>query len=113
MQGKFGFGSFSSFTGADGKKRKIDELPEYLEDRRKNGITVKTKLNVGDIVKVKGLPDYIIVKYVDYEIKGVGIVDYAGLKVGSEDTKRLSIFYQYEIEKIIKKNNKEEKEEER
>lgn len=109
MKEKFNFENFSSFT-VNGKTRKIDDLKNHLTESYKNRITVNTKLNIGDVVKLKDRPYEVIVENVDYEIDGIGKVDYLGRKTNQEDNKILCFFYQYEIEEIIKRNNKERNE---
>ena len=50
-----------------------------------------------------------LVKYVDYEIQGIGKVDYAGEKLGKDEKGRLYFFNQKDIEKIVQKINEEER----
>ena len=79
MQDIFNLNHFSSFT-VNGKKRNIEELEGHLNELVQKGITVKTRLNIGDIVKLKGREYTVVIEYVDYEMEGIGKVDYASLE---------------------------------
>lgn len=95
----FRFSDFSTFK-KDGKKEKIDKLEEYLKRTNKENITYEGKLNIGDEVKLKGVNYTVIVEYVDYEIPGVGRVDYAGKRKDKQE-ELLCLFNQKDIEKVI------------
>ncbi len=105
---RFSFSQFSSVT-VNGKKKSAEEYEKYLKEKEKQGITVKEKLSVGDKVKIKKLDSMMLVKYVDYEIQGIGKVDYAGEKLGKDEKGRLYFFNQKDIEKIVQKINEEER----
>lgn len=104
MQEKFGFDHFYSFKAPDGKTRNIDDLEEYLRNQSKK-IKVKRKLKKGDVVKLYGRNYYVVVEYIDYEMNGIGKVDYAGRRIDGKEENMLSIFNQSEIEKIIQPVN--------
>lgn len=113
MQDGFNFNHFSSFT-VDKKKRKITELESYLNKSDENERTIKTKLNIGDIVKLKGRKYEVVVEYIDYEMKGIGKVDYAGRRSDGKEQNLLCIFNQNEIDLVVQhsneiSNNKEER----
>lgn len=112
MEDKFNFNSFSSFI-VDGKKRDISELRDYLIDDDKNGKIVEQQLGIGDKVKLKGRDYTVIIKYINYNMPGIGVVDYAGIRDDGKGENLLSIFNQSEIEKIIAKNENEINKEER
>ena len=102
---EFNFNHFSSFT-VNGKKKDISELNDYLIDQNINGIVIQKKLNVGDKVKLKGRDYVVVVKYINYEMPGIGVVDYAGIREDGNNENLLSVFNQSEIENVIfdKKN---------
>ena len=113
MEDKFDLNYFSSFT-VDGKKRNMEELEGYLNELNQKGITVKTRLNIGDIVKLKGRKYEVVVEYIDYEMKGIGKVDYAGRRSDGKEQNLLCIFNQNEIYLVVQhsneiSNNKEER----
>ena len=100
------FSDFSSFH-ADGKTYDIDELENYLTEQRKNP-KIKEKLRIGDVVKLQGRDYEVVIEYVDYEVKDIEKVDYAGKRADGLEPNSLSLINQYEIEKIIRKHSDEE-----
>ena len=109
MQDIFNLNHFSSFT-VNGKKRNIEELEGHLNELVQKGITVKTRLNIGDIVKLKGREYTVVIEYVDYEMEGIGKVDYAGKRTDGKEANLLCVFNQNEIDSIVKISNKKEEE---
>lgn len=112
MEDKFNFNHFSSFT-VDGKKKDISELGNFLNEMNNKGITVERKLNVGDRVKLKGRNYVVIVKYINYEMPGIGMVDYAGTREDGKEGNLMCIFNQSEIENVIFSKEKDLEGEER
>ncbi len=108
MEDEFNFKHFSSFK-VDGKNKDINELGDFLKENDKKGITVTKKLNIGDKVKLKGRDYVVIVQNIDYEMPGLGRVDYAGIREGEEKENLKCIFNQSEIEEVVfeKENNLE------
>lgn len=100
------FSHFSCFN-ADGKTYDIDGLENYLTEQRKNP-KIKEKLRIGDVVKLQGRDYEVVIEYVDYEVKDIGKVDYAGKRADGLEPNSLSLINQYEIEKIIRKHSDEE-----
>lgn len=94
----FKFSEFSSFSD-NGKVEDINKLEEHLTKMDKAGISYKQKLKIGDRVKLKGLDYIVIVQHVDYEIPEIGVVDYAGKKIGEEEY--LCLFNQKDIESVL------------
>ena len=108
MDNNFGFDHFSSFIGSDNKRRKIEDLKNYLEEIKVKNITVVDEIDIGDIVKLKNRDYNVVVRFKDY-ISSNGIkTDFAGEKTNGEDQGYLVLFDRYEIERIIQKKNKEE-----
>lgn len=62
-----------------------------------NQITYPEKLQPGDIVKLKNSDYTILIKYVDYQIPNIGVIDYAGSKIEIPSS-RLVLFNQKDIE---------------
>lgn len=112
MENKFNFNHFSSFT-VDGKKKDISELNDFLKEIDNNEKTVKRKLNIGDKVRIKGRNYVVIVQYIDFEMPGIGMVDYAGIREDGKEENLLCIFNQSEIESVISSCEKDLDEEER
>ena len=76
-----------------------------MTEQRKNP-KIKEKLRIGDVVKLQGRDYEVVIEYVDYEVKDIGKVDYAGKRADGLEPNSLSLINQYEIEKIIRKHNK-------
>ncbi len=112
MEDEFNFNHFSSFT-VDGKRKNISELKDFLVEENNSGITVTTKLKIGDKVKLKGRNYIVIVQYIDYEMPGIGKVDYAGIKENEKNENLKCIFNQNEIEEVIFSKENDSKGEER
>ncbi len=113
MDNNFGFDHFSSFIGSDNKRRKIEDLKNYLEEIKVKNITVVDEIDIGDIVKLKNRDYNVVVKFKDYISKSGIKSDFAGKKTNSEDQEYLVIFDRYEIEKIIQKKIKRRKDNEK
>lgn len=105
---KFDFSNFSSFV-EDGKNQNISKLEDYMKKVDKKGITYGAKLKIGDKVKLKGLDDIVIVKFINYNIPDIGMVDYAGEKPGGEKG-CLCLFNQKDIECKVTKEEKSDDE---
>lgn len=67
------------------------------------------QLNIGDIVTLKGTDYNVIIKQVNFNVPGLGQVDYAGTKVSEKESEDLVLFNLKDIEsKVI--NNFEQSE---
>lgn len=73
---------------------------DYIRMLQEKDITIEERLNIGDIVKLKKMDDFICIQKVNFEISNVGIVDYAGTKENSDDD-NLILFNQKDIEKKV------------
>lgn len=82
----------------------LTDINEYLKKIQKENITISDKMNVGDIVKLKGIDYLVCITNVEYELQ-IGIVDYAGIKADNS-SKNLILFNQKDIEKIYFKKEK-------
>lgn len=103
MEDKFNFNHFSSFT-VDSKTRDISQLGNFLNELNNNEKTVERKLNIGDRVRLKGRNYVVVVEYINYEMPGIGRVDYAGTREDGKEENLLCIFNQSEIERVIFSN---------
>lgn len=99
MEENFNFSHFNTFE-KDGKIEKIDKLGEYLKKEDIDNITYKKRLNIGDEVKIKGVDYTVVVEFINYEIPGLGMVDYAGKRKDKKD-ELLCLFNQKDIEQVI------------
>lgn len=82
-----------------------DKFGNIVDEKNiiKNTITFEEKLIEGDIVKLKDTDCTIIVKYINYEIPNIGIIEYAGTKV-EIPSNRLVLFNQKDIECKVNEN---------
>ena len=93
--------SFNDLKFKDENGNKVADNEQYIKSLQKN-LSFKEKLEVGDIVKLKGEDSSNEVIYIDYEIPGIGIVDYAAKNI-SRDENDLTLFNQKDIlEKVDK-----------
>lgn len=106
---EFKFSQFSSFK-SNGETRQIKDLDEHMKKADKENITYKKRLKVGDKVKLKGLDYTVVIQYVEYEIPGLGKIDYAGKRTDDMESERLCIFNQKDIDHKVEEKEKEEEE---
>lgn len=91
--------NFNDVTLKDANGNVIDK------DNISNKTTFTEKLKVGDIVKLKDVNYTVEVKFIDYDIPNVGVMNYAGSKIEIPSS-RLVLFNQEDIEyKIENKQN--------
>ena len=107
---EFNFSQFSSFKSSE-KTRKIEELHEHMKKVDKENITCKDRLKVGEKIKLKGVDYIVVILYTEYEIPGIGKVDYAGKRVDDPKSERLYIFNQKDIDYKIEEERAKEEEE--
>lgn len=98
----FDFSHFSTFK-KDGKPEKMEGFEAHMKKIDKENITYTPKLNLGDEVKLKGIDYTVIVKYIDYQVSGLGKVDYAGTRTDKAD-ELLRLFNQKDILEVVLKN---------
>lgn len=78
---------------------------QYIENCQQE-LVFSEKLNIGDVVKLKGLDVPIVIRYVDFYIPPLELqTDYAGYKNG-ELEENLSLFNQKDIECKIEEKKK-------
>lgn len=93
--------SFDDLIFKDKNGNTVENNEQYIKSLQKNS-SFEEKLEVGDIVKLKGDDSSYEVMYIDYEIPGIGIVDYAAKNI-SRDEADLTLFNQKDIlEKVDK-----------
>lgn len=80
-------------------------LDDYFKQLEQDAIYTE-KLSEGDLVKIKGSDDLISVKYVNYEVPNVGVVDYAGVRI-DEEGDWLVLFNQKDIEEAVKVSSRQ------
>lgn len=92
-----------NFMAPNGKI--VEDNSTYMEVIQ-NNTDIEDKLEIGDIIKLKGVDNEIEVLYIDYNIPNIGIVDYAG-KYVDDDSNELVLFNQKDIALLVgkKKNN--------
>ncbi len=92
-----------SFYDPHGKP--IQDPNKYFKERRQADLTYTDKLKVGDVVKLKGIKEEIVVvEYVDYNDNNIIKSDYAGKTYG-ENNNELILFNQHDIAEIYTKES--------
>ena len=93
--------SFDDLIFKDKNGNRVDDNEQYIKSLQKNS-SFEEKLEVGDIIKLKGDDSSYEVIYINYEIPSIGIVDYAAKNI-SRDEDDLTLFNQKDIlEKVYK-----------
>ena len=91
--------NFNELNFFNNEGNPIQNPNEYFKEMQKKNITADEKLSEGDFVKLKGVNYLVHIKYINYKIPGVGMVDYVGIKVNSDDNSFV-LFNQKDIEKV-------------
>ena len=85
----------------------VGDIKEYMRKKRESMLTITDKLNVGDVVKLKGSGQIVVVQFVDYKFNEIVKADYAGTLFNT-DYENLILFGQEDIEKIYDRSLVEE-----
>ena len=59
----------------------VGDIKEYMRKKRESMLTITDKLNVGDVVKLKGSGQIVVVQFVDYKFNEIVKADYAGAQI--------------------------------
>lgn len=91
--------SFNGIVFLDQNGDVLPDIEKYLVDIQ-NEPSVLGILNVGDIVKIKNAEYLVKIKYLNFNVPNIGVVDYAGKKLNDESD-NLVLFNKKDIEKKL------------